>query len=56
MMTTLGITALQCNTTATSLRDCTIKLGTCSESVAAAIGCGSSVINGELRDIYVTST
>ena len=50
MMTTIGIKTLQCNTTATSLRDCTIQLGTCFESVAAAIACGSSVINGKLYD------
>ena len=48
MMTSSGITTLQCNTTATSLRDCTIQQGTCSESVVAAIACGSSVITGEL--------
>ena len=48
MMTTSGIKSLQCNTTAMSLRDCTIQQGTCTESVVAAIACGSSVITGEL--------
>ena len=48
MMTTLGIKTLHCDTTATSLRDCTIQVGTCFESVAAAIACGSSGINGKL--------
>ena len=48
MMTTSGITTLQCNTTVTSLKDCTIQQGTCTESVVAAIACDSSVITGEL--------
>ena len=49
MMTTSGITTLQCNpNVARSLRDCTIQQGTCSESVVAAIACGSSVITGKL--------
>ena len=56
MMTTLGITTLQCNTTATSLRDCRIKLGTCFESFVVAIACGSSVITGKVYDIYVMSS
>ena len=48
MMTTSGIKSLQCNTTATSLKDCTIRQGICTESVVAEIACGSSVITGEL--------
>ena len=49
MMTSSGITTLQCNPNIVrSLRDCTIQQGTCSESVVAAIACGSSVITGEL--------
>ena len=49
MLTSSGITALHCDPNiARSLRDCTIKQGTCSESVMAVIACGSSVITGEL--------
>ena len=49
MLTSSGITALNCDPNiARSLRDCTIKQGTCSESVVAAIACGSSVSTGEL--------
>ena len=49
MMSSSGITTLQCNpNVARSLRDCTIQQGTCTESVVAAIACGSSAITGEL--------
>ena len=49
MMTSSGITKFQCNPKNTrSLRDCRVKQGTCTESVVAAIACGSSVITGEL--------
>ena len=57
MMTSSGITTLQCNPNiARSLSDCTIQQGICSDSVVAAIACGSSVITGKPYDIYVIRT